>query len=43
VSCRSGNRSVKGAVVLRKHGFQAVYSLAGGLVGWQRENLPIEK
>ena len=43
VSCRSGNRSVKGAVMLRKQGFQAVYSLSGGLAGWQRDNLPLEK
>jgi rhodanese-related sulfurtransferase len=43
VSCRSGNRSVKGAVMLRKQGFQTVYSLSGGLVGWQRDNLPLEK
>lgn len=43
VSCRSGNRSVKGAVLLRKQGFQTVYSLSGGLAGWQRDNLPLEK
>lgn len=43
VSCRSGNRSVKGAVMLRKQGFQTVYSLSGGLAGWQRDNLPLEK
>ena len=43
VSCRSGNRSVKGAVLLRKHGFPTVYSLAGGLLAWQRDNLPLEK
>jgi rhodanese-related sulfurtransferase len=43
LSCRSGNRSVKGAVILRKHGFQTVYSLSGGLIGWQRDNLPVEK
>jgi len=43
VSCRSGNRSVKGAVILRKHGFPAVYSLSGGLLAWQRDNLPLEK
>ena len=43
VSCRSGNRSVKGAVLLRKHGFAAVYSLAGGVTAWQRDNLPLEK
>lgn len=43
VACRSGNRSVRGAVMLRKHGFETVYSLAGGLVAWQRDNLPLEK
>lgn len=43
VSCRAGNRSVRGAVILRKHGFEKVYSLAGGIVAWQRENLPLEK
>lgn len=43
VSCRSGNRSMKGAVLLRKHGFPTVYNLAGGLLGWERDNLPVEK
>ena len=43
VACRSGNRSLKGAVVLRKHGFATVYSLSGGLMAWERDNLPVEK
>lgn len=43
VSCRSGNRSVRGAMVLRKQGFARVYSLAGGLTSWQKDNLPTEK
>lgn len=43
VSCRSGNRSLKGAVFLRKHGFPTVYNLAGGLLAWERDNLPLEK
>jgi rhodanese-related sulfurtransferase len=43
VTCRSGNRSVKGAIVLRKHGFESVYSLSGGLAHWERDNLPMEK
>lgn len=43
VSCRSGNRSLKGAVLLRKHGFPTVYNLAGGLLAWERDNLPVEK
>jgi rhodanese-related sulfurtransferase len=43
VSCRHGNRSVRGALWLRRHGFARVYSLAGGLSAWQRENLPLGK
>ena len=43
VSCRSGNRSMKGAVLLRKHGFPTVYNLSGGLQAWERDNLPVEK
>ncbi|MBI5783298.1 MAG: rhodanese-like domain-containing protein [Gammaproteobacteria bacterium] len=43
VSCRSGNRSLKGAVLLRKHGFPTVYNLSGGLQAWERDNLPVEK
>lgn len=43
MTCRSGNRSLRAAVVLRKHGFEKVYSLAGGLGAWQRDNLPLEK
>lgn len=43
MSCRSGNRSQKGAVILRKHGFPTVYNLSGGLLAWERDNLPVEK
>ena len=43
VACRSGNRSVRAGILLRKQGFQRVYSLAGGLQAWQRDNLPLEK
>lgn len=43
LSCRSGNRSLKAAFMLRKHGFAKVYSLAGGITAWQRDNLPMEK
>ncbi len=41
--CRSGNRSLKAAVLLKRQGFAKVYSLAGGLLAWQRENLPVDK
>lgn len=43
LSCRSGNRSSRAAVVLRKHGFEKVYALTGGFTAWERENLPVEK
>lgn len=43
VACRSGNRSMKGAIALKKGGFDNVYTLSGGLAGWQKDNLPIER
>lgn len=43
VVCRSGNRSKKGAVALAKNGFEQVYSMNGGVMAWQKENLPLEK
>lgn len=43
LSCRSGNRSLKAAFMLHKRGFTKLYSLAGGLAAWQRDNLPVEK
>lgn len=43
LSCRSGNRSLKAAFMLHKHGFPKVYSLAGGIAAWQRDDLPMEK
>ena len=43
LSCRSGNRSLKAALLLHKQGFARVYSLAGGITAWQRDNLPVEK
>ena len=43
LGCRSGNRSLQAAFLLHKRGFTKVYSLAGGLSAWQRDNLPVEK
>jgi rhodanese-related sulfurtransferase len=43
VCCRSGNRSVKGAIMLKRGGFEKVYNLSGGLVSWEKESLPMEK
>jgi len=43
VTCRTGNRSIKGAMLLRKNGYQSVYTLAGGFLSWQKDNLPLDK
>jgi len=43
VACRVGNRSMKGAITLKKGGFENVYSLSGGIAAWQKDNLPIER
>ena len=43
VACRAGNRSVKGAITLSRNGFSSVYSLTGGLMAWEKGNLPVEK
>ncbi len=41
--CRSGHRSFQGAKILRRQGFEEVYELAGGLLAWEKENLPVER
>ena len=43
VICRSGSRSKKGAVVLAKNGFDQLYSMNGGTLAWEKDNLPLEK
>lgn len=41
VCCASGNRSSSACAMLRKAGFQRVYSLAGGIGAWNDAGLPI--
>ncbi len=43
VGCRSGQRSAGACGQLRKQGFEHVYNLRGGLMGWQNANLPLTK
>ncbi|MDH3639125.1 MAG: rhodanese-like domain-containing protein [Gammaproteobacteria bacterium] len=43
VTCRSGNRSASAARTLIKHGFENVYTLQGGLLSWEKENLPVHR
>lgn len=43
VVCRSGQRSGTACASLAKLGFTQAYSLAGGMVAWQKANLPVQK
>ncbi|MFV0604973.1 MAG: rhodanese-like domain-containing protein [Niabella sp.] len=42
VYCRSGGRSAKATAQLRKMGFR-VLELEGGILQWQKDELPVEK
>lgn len=39
--CRSGHRSASACSTLRKAGFNQVFNLRGGIMAWQKDNLPI--
>lgn len=41
--CENGVTSARAANVLRKAGFEAVFSLKSGLSGWRSDNLPLVK
>jgi rhodanese-related sulfurtransferase len=43
VYCRSGQRSLPVCSKLRKQGFERVYNLKGGVLGWQQADLPVSK
>jgi len=43
VYCRTGNRSTVAAEILHRAGFTKLYNLRPGIVGWQKENLPVVK
>lgn len=43
VNCRSGQRSARACGILKKHGFENVVNLAGGILAWEAANLPVEK
>ena len=42
VSCQSGNRSLRAAQILKKHGFETVYNLSGGMSAWLNANMPVD-
>ena len=41
--CRRGNRYDSACTMLGKSGFGQVYNLTGGIIAWQKANLPLEK
>jgi len=43
ICCRTSQRSARAAVALRKQGFAHVQVLAGGMLAWQGENLPVAR
>lgn len=43
VVCRTGTRSASACATLGKLGFEEAYSLAGGVINWQKQKLPLEK
>ncbi|MEO5366553.1 MAG: rhodanese-like domain-containing protein [Magnetococcus sp. WYHC-3] len=40
VICRSGSRSLMGAVTLRRLGFAQVYNVVGGMAHWESQGYP---
>lgn len=43
VTCRSGQRSARACGMLKKAGFETVFNQEGGIIAWERANLPVEK
>lgn len=43
LGCRSGSRSGRACSILKKHGFEKVHNLRGGVLAWENDNLPYEK
>lgn len=43
VVCRSGQRSAAACALLGKEGFTQAFNLSGGVMAWQKANLPLER
>ena len=43
VYCQRGQRSTALCNKLRKQGFESVYNLKGGVLGWQKAELPLSR
>jgi len=42
VQCASGQRSAEVTQLLRQRGYERVYNLAGGIIAWMNQRLPVE-
>ena len=42
-TCRTGQQSASACSLLRKNGFEKVYTLSGGILAWQNASLPLTK
>lgn len=43
LGCRSGSRSGRACSILKKNGFTKVHNLRGGVMAWEKDNLPMKK
>lgn len=43
IICQTGTRSGQAATILKKHGFDKLHNLSGGIAAWQNANLPLTK
>ncbi len=43
IYCRSGSRSGRTLKLMKQLNFKTVYNIYGGIMNWERENLPIVK
>jgi phage shock protein E len=43
VHCASGGRSSHSLLLFKKHDFQSIYHLDGGIKAWKNAGLPVEK
>ena len=43
LSSRANQHANRSANILRKNNFSNLYTLTGGLVSWEKENLPLER
>lgn len=43
IHCRSGGRSTRSLSIFKENGFKHIYHMDGGILGWQKTNLPLVK